>query len=173
MIPAETPGATIWDPAVDASCIVPRLWQGSVLRGDQLHARGFDVICLCAKDFQPDTTYFGGLRVIRARLTDGELTAHDWHDARDAGRHVAQAWREGKRVLVACIAGQNRSGLVMALALSELTSMPMNAVIGHVRACRKDALNTKAFVHRLLGLTDAERRVREPLAIPWPPARAA
>lgn len=173
MIPGakEEPGDQWWDASVDMSCIVPRLWQGSVLRGDTLAARGIDVVVLCARHLQLAAQDLPGVQIIRAGMTDSDLSPHDWRTARDAGRGVVKAYRRGKRVLVACRAGHNRSGLVMGLALADLTWLPMTGVVDHIRRHRGGALRNPSFVNALYSLPDEKRTIAAPHAIEWPVRR--
>lgn len=159
------PGDQWQDDSLDMTCIAPRLWQGSVLRGDTLKARGIDVVVLCAADFQPGDEYFPGVEVVRAPMVDDYLTAATWQTARAAARQVVGAWREGKRVLVACLAGRNRSGLVMALALADLWHVGMADIVHHIRRYRKDALRNETFVAALRSRPHSERDLRVPFGM--------
>jgi protein-tyrosine phosphatase len=51
--------------------------------------------------------------------------------------HMTVAWyQDGLRVLVRCRAGMNRSGLIAALALTELTDMTYDQAVQHLRRTR-------------------------------------
>lgn len=63
-----------------------------------------------------------------ARITDGVLNEEDMATVRRFADLIAEAVREGKRVLARCQAGYNRSGLVTALALMRLGYGPDEAV---------------------------------------------
>jgi len=74
---------------------------------------------------------------------------------REVGRFVARLVEDGKRVLVHCTQGLNRSGLVVACALTYLGHEPADA-IDLVRRKRGvddgfGALGNEAFVDWLLG----------------------
>ena len=74
---------------------------------------------------------------------------------REVGRFVARLVEDGKRVLVHCTQGHNRSGLVVACALTYLGHKPADA-IDLVRRKRGvddgfGALGNEAFVDWLLG----------------------
>jgi protein-tyrosine phosphatase len=69
--------------------------------------------------------------------------------ARTAAR-VARRLRAGKRILVTCAMGLNRSGLVAALAMSDVWGMNADEIVGRLRRARgKWALSNPNF-ERLL-----------------------
>jgi protein-tyrosine phosphatase len=106
---------------LDADEISPGLWQGSVPpRGRKLRKAGFDVVVLAAREWQLYDDVFEDIEVIRAPLDDKEvepITRNDLRGALQAARQVAEAVAQGKKCLVTCAAGLNRSGLVTALTL--------------------------------------------------------
>lgn len=68
---------------------------------------------------------------------------------RTAARTVAERVKGGKRVLVHCAAGLNRSGVVSARALMFL-GVPVTEALARVRAARGPfALSNRAFVEWL------------------------
>ncbi|OFV82568.1 MAG: hypothetical protein A2W26_02400 [Acidobacteria bacterium RBG_16_64_8] len=96
---------------------------------------GFSAIVLCASEFQPPADLFRGrvanadgtvtdvgMTVIRVPLNDvaaytkAELEA-EWRTAMEGSAIVARELRVGRRVLVTCMQGRNRSALVAALAM--------------------------------------------------------
>jgi protein-tyrosine phosphatase len=62
---------------------------------------------------------------------------------------VADLWRAGKRVLIHCAGGMNRSGLLVAAALIR-TGMRAEEAIELIRARRSGALSNQQFVEHLL-----------------------
>ena len=100
----------------------------------------FDVIVLAAREYQdqPDlSAYF----VIRAPLRDGPMPSVEERalihaTARDVANHVLA----GKRVLVTCWQGRNRSGVIVGLALVEL-GLPRDQAITRVRGYRNGLTN--------------------------------
>lgn len=76
---------------------------------------------LCAREHQYPATSYQGVQVVHAPNDDnaayGPLTREKLAVALRAARTVAAAMGEGKRCLVTCAAGMNRSGLVSALSL--------------------------------------------------------
>jgi hypothetical protein len=120
---------------LDANEIAPQLWQGSAPpTGPTVRRSGFDVLVLCAQEYQPPPPDFPGVRVIHAPMDDRawipEMEAHK--AAQAAAAHI----RAGRRVLVTCYKGWNRSGLVSALTLWYLTGLHGSHLVRRVRARR-------------------------------------
>jgi protein-tyrosine phosphatase len=137
------------------SRIGPRLYQGSAPpTGKVLRALGWDVIVLCAEEYQPAGKEFPGLTVIHAPNDDADRapTAREWEIARSAAALSAIYVRDGKRVLVTCMAGRNRSGLVSALALRYLTGASGAECARRVQLARENALSNPHFVRALSDL---------------------
>ena len=76
-----------------------------------------------------------GVEHVVVRLADAGLDPANAARVRDLGAIVATAVRDGRRVLVRCSGGLNRSGVVVAEALVQLGYTPDEAV-GAVRAAR-------------------------------------
>jgi hypothetical protein len=152
---------------LDVDKIQEGLWQGSVPPGGTiLKEKGFDVVVLCADDFQfldqPDR--YPGLEVLRCPYDDyHELPDHQLAMIVDTAFQVAKHVRAGKKVLVTCAAGLNRSGLVTGLALQLLTKWSGRAVLTHVRSRRNMALCNPFFAGCIMG--DYEPLVRELYAV--------
>jgi len=87
-----------------------------------------------------------------ARLADAVLDATAEDRVRELGAAVAAAVTDGKRVLVRCSGGLNRSGVVVAEALVELGMTPDEAVLAVRRARGPWALTNPAFVGHLNNL---------------------
>ena len=142
---------------MDAHPIVPRLWQGSMpMAGPQIAGHGFDVLVLCAEEYQPPAEWFPGVRVIYAPNRDDyerAPTSRELAAAKDASKLVAMHVMSGDKVLVTCMAGRNRSGLVTALALKRLYGMSGKQAILLVRERRKhvtgEALSNPHFIRWL------------------------
>jgi protein-tyrosine phosphatase len=71
-------------------------------------------------------------------------------------RDVVTAVRDGKRVLVACAGGRNRSGLVVALAVRDLLPCSGTEAMELVQSRRESALNNVAFAQHLASLARPE-----------------
>lgn len=135
--------------ALDASNIVRRLWVGSVPPFDR-DLPEFDVLVLCAREIQPERIAFGK-QVLRVPLPDATLTDGELATAMDGARSTARALREGRRVLVTCQAGLNRSALVAGLALRMITKLDGMDVIELMRTRRAPAaLHNAAFAQYLI-----------------------
>jgi protein-tyrosine phosphatase len=85
----------------------------------------FDVIVLAAEEYQPNLP---GYIVIHAPIDDADPTPIERMRIYSAAREVARHIRSGKRVLVTCWMGRNRSGVIAGLALVELGVHPHRAV---------------------------------------------
>lgn len=130
---------------LDASNIVRRLWIGSKPPFDR-HLPEFDVLVLCARELQPERVGFQG-KVVRVPLPDSVLSDAEMRIAFQGARATAQALAQGKRVLVTCQMGMNRSALVAALALGMITKMPALERINLIRQRRStNALRNAHFV---------------------------
>lgn len=122
------------------------LWLGAA---HEVTEEGYDVIILCADEFQPEAHIIArpGVQVVHAPNDDSEnpLTRQQACIAISASRTAAKAFREGKKVLVSCMQGRNRSGLVMALTLHRLYGMAGERCRGYIRAKRPHALTNASF----------------------------
>lgn len=141
---------------IEANEIVPGLWQGSVPpRGTVLTDNGFQTLVLCAREHQIEATAFPGVEVIYAPNDDHPLypfTRESLETAVVASRRVVEARKQGKKVLITCAAGINRSGLVTALTLHRLYGWDGKHCISVVRRRRhtlKTPLSNPAFTKAL------------------------
>jgi protein-tyrosine phosphatase len=117
--------------------IVPNLFVGSKPSPGQ--HEGFDTIVLAAMEYQPASELFPGAEVIRVPLDDvpnRPLREDEIADATKVGSRVARRLRAGRRVLVTCRLGLNRSGLIAALAMHEVYGMSADAIIARLRRAR-------------------------------------
>jgi len=146
---------------LDADEIVTRLWQGAypVDHEHRLH-ECFDavVFCCAAGCLQPPASMFGkGIEVLRIYLydmKDTEVPADTASAMRAMAAEVARRVEAGKRVLVTCQAGLNRSGVIVALALRAM-GRPARECIRLVRTRRRRrgsqlALFNRAFVRFIM-----------------------
>lgn len=127
------------------------LWQGGLpVEGPYLASKGVDVLVLCAEEFQIPRSQFPGVKVVYAPNDDSGRppTECEVLAARLAGLSVAKYLSQGKRVLVTCAAGRNRSGLVSGFALLALGA-PVDKVIARIRERRENALMNPHFVRLL------------------------
>lgn len=146
------------------SRVFKRLHQGSrPPTGAVLAELGFEVLVLCAEEYQPAAENFPGLRhVIHAPYDDNMangLKPEELVIAQSAARKVAMHLRKGRKVLVTCQAGANRSGLVSALAICRVSGMSGMQAASKIRESRPIALFNPHFVNHLLTVPRRERRV--------------
>lgn len=87
--------------------------------GDALRRHGFHILVLCALEYQPEAAAFPGVDVARIHLDDAELHGPDFERALHLSTRLSRALRVGKKILVTCAQGRNRSGLVTALTLAD------------------------------------------------------
>ena len=137
--------------------ILPGLWQGGT---DDYDVIGRSPVGLRPTRHRFDSVYtlYGnangadwGVKEVRFAFYDGDM--HDFDPQTDLWLPVAEAhadWKAGKRVLIRCQAGLNRSGLVMALVLIREGYSPVEA-IDLIRAQRgSDAMCNHIFERWLL-----------------------
>ncbi len=126
------------------SQIITRLWIGGKPPFDR-DLPEFDVLVLCARELQPERLAFGR-QVIRVPLPDSALTGHEVRRALLGGQAAAKALAGGRRVLVTCAAGLNRSALVTGLAMGLTTHMSATDIILRIRERRApEALHNTHF----------------------------
>jgi len=145
---------------LDVDNIWGTLWQGACPPGGNvLKDNGFDVLVLAAADHQVSSMYHG-IQVICApgdddpRLHRFEKFLPTWIAA---AHEVADLVRAGKKVLVTCMAGLNRSGFIVALAVHYLTGWPGSKCLAYVRSQRQMSLCNGTFaryIHDNLKSTD-------------------
>jgi len=135
--------------------ILPRLYQGSFPpTGSYLSKKGIRVLALCARELQPPANDFPGVQVLRCPLNDQfePLTPDERVMAQRVAIQLAHAVRGGRKVLVSCALGINRSGLVTALTIRELTGLSGLDAVRLIRRKRPGALSNESFVALLEAL---------------------
>jgi len=127
----------------------PGLYMGRRPPPDHKIGLVFDAVVVTAYEFQPKAGEYGRALVLHVPLDDmtgKPPTKFEKELASEAGRVVANWVRKGKRVLVTCRQGRNRSGWVTGLALIEL-GVPVQKAIDTIREARgDDALENPHFV---------------------------
>lgn len=133
---------------IDATCIGSRLYQGSAPRaGNALKNARFTLLVLCANEYQPTSDRFPGISVLHCPFDDSLTPSiQELRAAAKAADVVAREIRSGGRVLVTCMAGRNRSGLVMAMALVALNGWTGRQAAQHIQSLRPNALTNSSFV---------------------------
>lgn len=119
---------------VDASSVASRLWVGGK-PDPAIDLPKVDTLVLCAQEIQPTTLAFHG-RVLRCPLPDAKLTVPELHRAVGTSNVVARELASGKVVLVTCAQGRNRSALVAALALGQVTRLSADELVDLMRKKR-------------------------------------
>jgi protein-tyrosine phosphatase len=145
---------------LDAHRIAPKLYQGAnPPKGPALKSLGFDTLVLCAMEHQDPASDYPGLKVIHAPMDDNAWVPRE--TAMRAAREVACEIKAGRRVLVVCHQGRNRSGLVSALALWFMGKSGVEA-LWQVQTARPDSLSNQFFARFLFFLPPryARRRAR-------------
>jgi len=130
---------------LDAHEIIPHLWQGSAPpTGSLLSECGFDIVVLCAEKYQPPAEEFLDVTVISSPSRDDfhrQMSRGTLKQALQTARIVSDAIHAEKQVLVTCMAGMNRSGLISALALHRLNGWSGPKCIRWVRTKRGQAFD--------------------------------
>lgn len=133
---------------VDANIVARNLAIGSLPpRGRALADSGVDVLVLAAREAQPPNRDYPGVEVIRAPFADrffeplGPVTQRKVYAT---ARQIAEHVKSGHNVLVTCLMGRNRSGLLAGLALRELGVSGPEAVRA-IQKNRPGALNNPRF----------------------------
>lgn len=142
------------------------IYQGSA--DDVLkHDGRYSLIVLCADEFQPQAKLLvgpgDGVEIVYAPNDDSEkpLTREQLSLALRAARLTARAYKEGKTILVSCMAGRNRSGFVVALTLHLLYGMDGRKATAFVRAKVANALTNdhfERFLSKIPARVPAHRR---------------
>jgi len=140
---------------VSDSEVLPGLWIGAAPTPERALIGGYDLIALTAKEYQPPQTAFRA-KLLRMPIDDSLApTTEELMWAFLTGRRVAHAVADGKKTLVSCRMGKNRSGLVTALAARELLGLEGATAAHLVRQRRNGALSNPAFYHFLTTLPRA------------------
>ena len=107
----------------------------------------FDTVVLAALEYQPDLP---GYEVLHVPLDDGPPPdAQARARIRSAAHAVASRVRAGRRVLVTCWQGRNRSGVIAGLAMREL-GIPGAVAARRIRLLR-NGLHNPHFMRLVLG----------------------
>lgn len=151
---------------LDCSNVAKRLWVGAKPPFDR-HLPEFDVLVLCAQEIQPKVIAFRGT-VLRCPIPDGPLSLSQVRLVLHAGRRVATELTAGKRVLVTCAQGVNRSALVAGLGLGLCTYLSTEQILLVMRTRRaENCLYNPAFreiIRRYIG--DGRKPAPKPTPAP-------
>ena len=108
----------------------------SALDGSRFH-----LVFFCAQEFPPPPQVFKDprqrrARVYHVRLDDAVLSKDELFAASRAADLVTGSFLQGSQILITCMQGRNRSGLVAALALHMLSGAGGKAAMRAVRERR-------------------------------------
>jgi hypothetical protein len=128
--------------------VYPGLYVGARPKsGAQVQAAGFEVVALCAEEYQPPLTGFRG-RVLRVPMLDDEREEPPdvaLKKACEASYVVAYAVHHRRRAICTCNWGFNRSALVAGLAMRHLGMAPAD-IIAKIKSVRGvSALNNPSY----------------------------
>jgi protein-tyrosine phosphatase len=128
-----------------------------------LEQLGFQVLVLCAKELQPSASAYPGILVLHAPNDDRHVeheppTHQEIEIALRASCEVRRLLSLGKRVLVTCAQGRNRSGLVSGLVLVT-NGLSADEAVSLIRSKRRNALSNTHFVRCLQRAERARQRV--------------
>ncbi len=142
-----------------ASRLDERHWQsGAPLDLDALPAAGVSAVVLCAmpSHYREEgidvDRIVPGLAILRAPMVDDQdagIDAYTIQIACAAADRVVGMLGAGKRVLVTCMAGRNRSGLVSALTIMRRRGMSGAEAVEWIQARRDSALTNDSFAEWL------------------------
>lgn len=133
---------------LDATRVAKKLWVGAAPPPGDYKELGFDVIVFVADDVQPPSSGYPGVIIRRFPFNDvGNPSREDMETALVAADAVASDLARGRRVLVTCRMGRNRSGFVAALALHFLTGQPGRVTYAVVSTKRRDMLGVHAIAN--------------------------
>lgn len=139
---------------LDADEVMPTLWIGSAPpTGIAIGRAGFHSLLLCARQYQPKASMFPGVDVVHAPFDDDptrKLTDSECQLVHVASTVAAKKAMSGQKVLVTCVAGIDRSGLVTSLALWKITGLGGRKVLKLMRAARPHVLTQNPYMLRMV-----------------------
>ena len=114
-----------------------------------LRADRIDTLVLAAKEYQPPSSAFPGVEVLRVDLNDdgSPVKRQEVIDALSMAAKVHRRLMRGHRVLVTCAQGRNRSGLIAALELRMSGYSPTQAIKAIRKARGPEALSNLDFLY--------------------------
>ena len=125
-----------------------------------------DAIVLAAMEYQPPADLFPGAEVLHAPLDDDpsrQMREDEIALAAKAAGRVARRLRAGRRVLVTCAMGLNRSALIAALAMHDVFGMGADEIVIRLRRARGVwALSNPNFERLLRAVIDVRRAAVPP-----------
>jgi hypothetical protein len=149
--PVELPGVPPVDPPTE---LIPgRLWQGGCpVDFDWVEETGIDaVIDFADPDAHPPAGATDGMIYLKAPLVDGEEVPDPALTLRLAAL-VAGLIEDGRKVLVHCTFGRNRSGLMASLIVRQVLGLSGAEAVAYVQERRDGTVNNVQFAEWLRSL---------------------
>jgi protein-tyrosine phosphatase len=150
----------------NADQVAKNLWVGGVPVDPEEVNENFDALVLAAREFQDvfPAHKFPGTVVIYSPIPDDKLTNAEKAIALRAAIQVYELNRDGRRVLVTCAQGVNRSALIAALAML-IGGWSVRKAVGNIRKYRKPPSGSTPlfnvhFINFLEALQDAFSETR-------------
>lgn len=138
--------------------VLPNLWQGGTAGNDEMYYGKVEPTARITKsDFDTVITMYSyaqpadwHVRELRYGIYDSDMDDFDFEELFELVRSAHMDWQKGKKVLIRCQAGWNRSGLITALVLIR-NGVSARKAIDLIRKTRSPhALCNKTFVQFLL-----------------------
>lgn len=123
----------------DCTRLTDNLFVGACPYGAPLNKYKFDLIVLCAEEYQPEKVRGVG-HIMHLPLRDFKLSMRRIDRVEYMAQLLAPAINEGKKVLVCCMGGLDRSAFVCALILHHMTGMSPACAAEYVKERRRGAL---------------------------------
>lgn len=140
--------------STDYSLIAPGLAQGSAPLDSAASFEAFDTIVLCAAEFQPEIDFPDdkSKTVIRCPYGDSDFALEPsvLELLNRTAKQIVQEHKEGRRILITCFAGINRSALLMGMVLKERFGLTGEDAIKLIRKKRYGALSNRTFRMHLI-----------------------
>lgn len=154
------------DPPIDVNCIIPGLWMGGKPQADvDYWDLGFSYVVLCSEEVLPLRPSFEWVMVSLLGLEDGPSAVAPAEFTRvvEAARTIREFVSAGRRVLVTCTDGLNRSGLVTGVALRLLEGWSGRKIVEHLQSRRfingrHPFWNNPSFAKRLIKFGSRTRK---------------
>jgi protein-tyrosine phosphatase len=131
--------------------MIPGLYMGS-RRAVEGQPKIFDLYVGCAVELKPPRSIMGKFKTMWVPLSDTEWEFRDRPEEINmlvgAARQIAAQVMAGKKVLIYCNMGMNRSGLMMALTLMQL-GYSLNEALSLIRARNRCTLSNDSFMAAL------------------------
>lgn len=128
------------------------IWMGGGLSDYKvLRTFGIETVVLAAAELQSTNFEETDIHVIRAPLTDDQISEEQFLTARNVAFQIAKRLEGGGGgVFIGCNHGMNRSALIVVLTLQRMLDIHVNDAIELVRTARRGALNNVSFVDALV-----------------------